>query len=591
MFKPSLLAASIAACSSLSVYAADTTLSPQIVTASRISQSVDSTLASVQVIDREVLEAHQGQDLGDVLRATVSGVEVIRTGGLGQQTSIFTRGTNSNHTLVLIDGVRINSATSAQANIQNLSLSDVERIEVVKGPMSVLYGSDAIGGVINIITRNPAKTQTTLTTNVGNQKLVSGSIQQTIKQGALSALVDASGLYSDGYAFIEHNPTKRGYQNQSGNIKANYDLDSTRLEFQARHNQGTAEYLDFFGSPLSQDFLNQLLLVGISSDLSATFNTQLRLSQMKDEINQNQNANRAQTTRLQTDWQNTWQWQNNQTLVAGSTLEQVKTQYNTSYDKQLNNWAVYGQNQSQYGQLSTQIALRHDHHDTFGNHQTGNLALGYALNPQNRIYVNAGSAFRAPDFNNLYGYGGNPDLKPEKSTAYELGSEHKINQLTIHSAIFHNNIKELIVFNNSFTQLINLSEVRTEGAELSLKWQAAQWYVGTDGSYIKAQDPKTDTDLMRRPRRGLGLTAGYQQDNWGLNIDSLSKSHAFDYSGNIAGYNVWNANLYWQASSNLKLRLIGENLTNKTYGVANANNDTRYLAKPRTVVLSASVNF
>jgi vitamin B12 transporter len=113
-----------------------------------------STLASVQVISQAQLAQHPSQDLGEILRFN-TGITVARLGGFGGQTSIFTRGTESNHTLVLIDGVRINSATSSQANIQHLTLSDIERIEIVKGAMSSLYGSDAIGGVINIITKNP----------------------------------------------------------------------------------------------------------------------------------------------------------------------------------------------------------------------------------------------------------------------------------------------------------------------------------------------------------------------------------------------------------------------------------------------------
>jgi vitamin B12 transporter len=163
MFTRSLLAASVTACSSFAVYAQTIVLPTTIVTATRTTQSIDESLASVQVISQKQLAQHPSQDLGEILRFN-TGIDIARLGGFGGQTSIFTRGTESNHTLVLIDGVRINSATSSQANIQHLTLSDIERIEIVKGAMSSLYGSDAIGGVINIITktsatyRNPCQT-------------------------------------------------------------------------------------------------------------------------------------------------------------------------------------------------------------------------------------------------------------------------------------------------------------------------------------------------------------------------------------------------------------------------------------------------
>ena len=189
MFKPSLIVASVAACASFSVYA-DTVLPTTIVTASRTSQAVNETLASVHVISQEQLAQHPSQDLGEILRFN-TGIDVARLGGFGGQTSIFTRGTESNHTLVLIDGVRINSATSSQANIQNLTTDDIERIEIVKGAMSSLYGSDAIGGVINIITKTASKTETRAKLTGGSDKNVNGGLTQTIRNGDFSALINA----------------------------------------------------------------------------------------------------------------------------------------------------------------------------------------------------------------------------------------------------------------------------------------------------------------------------------------------------------------------------------------------------------------
>ncbi|MCP5174430.1 MAG: TonB-dependent receptor [Moraxellaceae bacterium] len=603
MFTRSLLAASVAACSSFAVYA-DTVLPTTVVTASRTSQSIDNTLASVQVITQEQLAQHPSQDLGEILRFN-TGIDVARLGGAGGQTSIFTRGTESNHTLVLVDGVRMNSATSSQANIQHLSLDDIERVEVVKGAMSSLYGSDAIGGVINIITKSASNTETRTRLLGNNHKLANGAITQTIKHGDFSAFINANALYTDGYAIIEKNPQERGHQNQGAHLKTEYDLGFSKISVSARQNQGTTEYINF-GSFVSQDFKNQLLNFVAIGDLSKNISSQIRISQMMDDIDQNDSSSFAHTKQQQADWQNTVALSNSITLVAGMTQTHTQAQYDngfaTNYDKEQDNLAFYLQQQAQFAQLNTQVSLRHEDYDSFGTHQTGNIALGYQITPDHNIYLNYGTAFKAPDLNDLYGYGGNINLKPEESRSIELGSKHHLGNLSINSAIYQFNIDNLIdcptdpiTFNCSN---INVDKAKIKGIELGVQWQQDGLLLGLNGSYNHAQDETTKRDLLRRPRRTLSLTTGYTQPKWGINTEILAKSRALDKEvfgstvpRRLAGYAVANVSAYVELVPNTKLRLSLENISDKSYSFAYAGATTRYLATPFTATLGAELKF
>jgi vitamin B12 transporter len=600
MFKPSLLAASVAACASFSVFA-DTVLPTTLVTATRTSQAINETLASVDVISQEQLAQHPSQDLAEILRFN-TGIDIARLGGFGGQTSIFTRGTESNHTLVLIDGVRINSATSSQANIQNLTTDDIERIEIVKGAMSSLYGSDAIGGVINIITKTADKTATRAKLTGGKDKQVNGSLTQTIKSGNFSALINANAIYTDGYAIAEKSTINRGYKNQGADIKASYDLGSTEITVSARDNRGTAEYI-LFGTPTSQDFSNQLLSFIADGDISSTLNSKIRISQMTDKIDQNDSVSFAHTKQQQADWQNTFALSSDITLVGGVTQTNTQAQYDngfgTAYDQEQDNWAVYLQQQSRFGQIDTQLSLRHEDYESFGGHGTGNVALGFALNNDNRVYISYGTAFKAPDLNDLYGYGGNINLKPESSKSMEIGSKHTIGKVNINSAIYQFDIDNLINCVGGFPcSNVNVDKAKINGAEFGIKWQQDGIFAGVNSSYNHAQDDNRKEDLLRRPRRSVSLTTGYQQQQWGISAQFIAKSHAFDAPlfgsttpRRLAGYAVANVHGYVQFTPNATIRLTVENITDKTYSYAYLGATTKYLATPLSAALSAEVKF
>ncbi len=226
-----------------------------VVTATREKQSLASTLAPVLVIDRDEIELSQARDLADLLRFH-AGLEISRNGGAGQTTSVFVRGTDSNHVLVMIDGVKINPGTIGGAAIQNIRPEMIQRIEVVKGPRSSLYGSDAIGGVINVITRK-ADGQVEFTAGAGRYGTFDRSATVSWQDDGNALYASLSRFNTDGFPVKTGSSVDRGYDNNRARLKANTRLGNMNLEFSFWRASGTSEYLDFFAMPLSQDYRNE----------------------------------------------------------------------------------------------------------------------------------------------------------------------------------------------------------------------------------------------------------------------------------------------------------------------------------------------
>ena len=291
-------------------------LEPVIVTATRTESPAAEVLASVDIIRGDELLRQPAADLGDALRM-VPGVEVARLGGPGQQTSLFLRGTESNHVLVLVDGLRINPGTIGSAAIQNIAPEFVERVEVVKGPRSTLYGSDAIGGVINVITRRAADDGGSVQAGFGSYDTQSASFSAGAGSDRAEASIAASWLDSAGFPTRTGDTTDRGYENSSFTAAARADAGPVELGLRAWHASGTSEYSDFFVTPVDQDFENSALTVSAGFAPSAAWSSRLTIGHAVDELEQNQSPDFLDTRRCTVDWQNDVALSERQTLTAG----------------------------------------------------------------------------------------------------------------------------------------------------------------------------------------------------------------------------------------------------------------------------------
>ncbi len=519
---------------------ASETLEPLVVTATSYPIPLEHTLASMDIITRQDIEAAAANDVADLLKFH-AGLEIGRNGGPGQATSLFIRGTESDHNLILIDGVPINSGSVGSAALQHIDPQNIERIEIYKGPRSTLWGSGAIGGVINIIMRKGQASQTR-----GHASLEGGE-DRTLRaaasishdgerfQGALSV----SHHQTEGFPTLETSNIDRGYRNTSFDISASADIGSNRFGAQHWQSQGNTEYLDYFGSPLDQDFLNSRSSLSWSSDFSPVWNSRLAFNAVRDHLDENQSNQSVHTDRSEWVWDNRLDLSAQGILVLGEkyTKESVQAQGGFSpYDNDSDILEFWGQYDIRYGAHQLIAGLRHLDHEDAGNHTTWSLNYGYTINPHSELFASAASAFRVPSANERYGFGGNPDLQPEESLSYELGLRHDLsNDQRISASLYQNDIDNLIQWQlvtppyYGFNQ--NIAKVRIRGLELGYDYAAHDLDLHLGGNWQNPEDRNSGERLLRRADYSINARLGYTWGQWHLALNALHSGERDDFGG------------------------------------------------------------
>ncbi len=560
-------------------------MEPVVVTATRTSVPLQDALGSVDVISREELERLPAADIADALRMR-AGVEIARTGGPGQQTSLFLRGTESNHVLVLVDGVRINPGTIGSAAVQNLAPGMIERIEVVKGPRSTLYGSDAIGGVINIITRRGAGTGVSAEVGGGAWDTRSAGLSAGWSGQRSDASFGAYWLDSAGFPTRVGDTVDRGYRNLSVNGALRTTAGAWELGARAWHASGTSEYSDFFVTPVDQDFVNTAFAAEAAVRPTADWRSAATLGHATDEITQNQSADYLRTRRWQLDWQNDITLGERHQLTAGVLLqdEQADSEsYGLGFDTGTDSRLFYLQDQAAYGRHRLLLAVGHVDHETFGGHTTWNAEYGITLGSATTAWAAAGSAFRAPDATDRYGFGGNPGLEPESSSSFEIGLRHSIGEHHQLSLVgFRNDIDDLIQYvvtdYETFTgENRNVERARITGVEASWHYTRGPWMARVGATLQDPVDLSNDTMLLRRARENLTFALARQLGPHLLSLDCARgrRARGLRLSRNPCGsiaYLLANLSARFTLSPRWTLTARLENVLDEQYELARGYN-------------------
>ncbi len=577
------------------IHAADqeTRLERVIVTASRAEEWATRRAASITVIDREQLDLQNARDLADVLRFT-AGLDIGRNGGPGQTTSVFVRGAESNHTLLLVDGVRINPGTIGVAAIQNIDPDLVERVEIVKGPRSTIYGSDAIGGVINVITRrdNTPK-DVILSVGGGSFNTTDLSAQAGVGDSEFGANFAVSNYDTDGFPTREGATDDHGYDNLSFNVSLWRTEGSHRFEFDGWRRAGNAEYADFsVVNTVDQDYVNQSFKTRLVSELRPFWESAVTVAYTTDEIKQNQPSFTGEndfliTDRLSFDWQNTLVDSQQNRLVLGiyGYDESVDVlSFGSPYSPDTSVIAGYGEYGLRGERYDASIAARFTDHDDFGSSTTWHTDVSYRINSALQIVFAAGTGFRAPDATDRYGFGGNPDLEAEESTTLELGARYRFSDSQMLSArVFDQQIDNLI--NYVVTDFItfagineNVDETRTTGVEISHTWAGERLKVETS---LILQDPKdeaTDMGLLRRAEETLTANAYYKLGNGVFGLNVLATGKRPDISATTfariesPGYVLGNISYTHSIADRWTVRASVDNVLDTDYQTANGFN-------------------
>ncbi|MCQ4271339.1 TonB-dependent receptor [Pseudomonas kuykendallii] len=562
-----------------------------LVTANRSVEARSQSSAASTVFTRADIERLQARSVAEILQY-VPGVNIVSTGGAGSQTGIFMRGTSTAQTLVLVDGQRIASASSGTASIEFLSPDQIERIEVVRGSRSALYGSDAIGGVIQIFTRRgetegihpyvrlAAGSRGTFERSAG----VSGGDGRTRYQ--LGAALDETAGIDATTDELDGNRDHDAYRNRSLSLSLSHRFNE-RLEVGATllDQRGKNEFDDVFGDTRPyNDFVLSSGSAYIDGTLSERWSSRLEVGHSEDKRDtRNDVANGSfytyNTFRDSANWVNTLQLNEaNQLLVGADWYEERLHATDAFIEGTRWNQGLFIQHRLQTGRFSTELGLRHDKNAQYGSENTWNGALTVPLNQANALTLSYSEGFRAPTFNDLYypdfcsgGFcfpSANPDLKPERSKSYELQwrSDYSTSG-HLDVSVYRTQLEDAIVLDENFIPQ-NVQNARINGFEASLDDQLFGWQANLALGLTDPRDRDSGHVLPRRVKRTLSLALDRRFGDFGIGATWRAVSGVYDDAANdiaLGGYGLLGLRGDWQATSEVNLALKLDNLLDKDY--------------------------
>jgi len=501
-----------------------------VVTATRTIQSIDDALSSVTIITRADIQARQATSVQELLTGE-AGVQISNNGGLGKATAVFLRGTDADQVLVLVDSVKLTSATLGTTAFEYLPVEEIDRIEIVRGPRSSLYGSEAVGGVIQIFTRRgQGEPQLTASASGGSHNTKNTSAGFSGSTSGLSYSASSSYLGSDGYASCRGTPvppgggcftfdfTPDGFHNASQSARIGYDFsDTANVEFTALRAQGGTRFAGTFVN--HENFVQQAGgVTGRWSPLSSLHLT-IRAGQSRDEATDDLNfvpQSRFNTRHSQGTLQADWQLAPQHLLTLGTDAQRDSVASSVAYAlasrRDVGGFLEY---QGGFASERFSVSARHDDNEQFGGQATGSAAWSHRFAGGLRLTASFGTAFRAPTFNELYyPFFGNPALRPEHSRSAELGlgGSRSEAQWSLHA--FETRTHDLIAFDSSFLPA-NIETAVIRGAEGQLTVRRA---ASTASLTVTWLDPRNRTPgsaedgnlLPRRATLSGRLELGHQ---------------------------------------------------------------------------------
>ncbi len=542
-----------------------------IVTATRTEIPLSDAIVPVTVISREDIELSVAKDLAELLRFQ-AGIDIGRNGGPGQATSVFMRGTESNHTLVLIDGVRMNPGTLGGAAVQHIAPEMIERIEIVKGARSALFGTDAIGGVINIITRRAESAYLETGVGAGSFDSLSGIISGGNRGENGDFSVSVSYQDTDGFAPRTDSDIERGYDNLSVNLYGARRFGDSELSLRHWQTEGNVEYLDFFLNPVDQDFINSTTALQLNNVIGERGSSKLIASFMQDDIAQNQSDDFVKSDRVSLDWQYSHEFAEH-TLTGGLFYVDENASslsFGSGFDEDTEVRAAFIQDQWTRDRHKAFVALRLTDHETFGNHTTWNVEYAFALNENWTLNAGLGHAFRAPDATDRFGFGGNPDLEPEQADEAQLGLRFAPgNGHRVDLELYANDVDDLIEFDLETFTLRNVARAEIRGAQLAYEYRGENFAIHAELTKQRAEDGDTGARLLRRAEESGSLTYTQNLGAHRVGLSLFASGDREDFGGvRLDGYLLANLTAQFSIGRAWALHTRVENLLDTEYQTA-----------------------
>jgi vitamin B12 transporter len=593
-------ASPVAACALLggipfTSFAQSQTLSPVAVTGTREPMPLDRIVGDIAVIDAARIRDSGADTLEELLRRE-GGIQLSRNGGPGQSAGVLLRGTSAAHTVVLVDGVRIGSASLGQADLAGLSLSQIERIEILRGPASSLYGADAVGGVVQIITRRgqgapSARAHAAYGTDRSSE--LDGGVAGT--WGAFDLSAGASREASDGVSAIKpgdrfgnFNPDRDGYRRTSAQLRAGvtvapgHRIGASVIDTRLRSQFDSAEFAPpTFAPDPSPDFRNRfdtrVTALDYQGAIAPDWTASVQLSQQRDRLDSGGTTlSRFDTERRQLTAQAGWTAApGHRVLGAVERLEEIVTAESLGdVPKRFNTALVLGYT-GRFGAHELQADVRHDDNSTFGGVDTGKLGWRVDMGAGVSLRALAGTSFRAPTFNDLYYPGfGVTTIRPEHGTSVEVGARWQGTDAEASITVYRNRLRDMIGFEPdpancpagySFGCAANRSRARLQGATLgaSQRVGAFRWHATLD--FLDAKDEDTGQRLVRRAAHQETVGVEWAQGPWTLGATVLDVGARPDGGATLAGYQTLDMLAFYRVSRTWRLEAKALNATDRHY--------------------------
>ena len=574
-----------------------TDLDKVVVTATRTATTADAALAAVEVIDRAQIDTSSARSLPELLRGR-AGITLVNQGGLGKLSTLFLRGTESDHTLFLIDGVRVGSPTSGLTSLQDIPLSQIDHIEIVRGPRSSLYGADAIGGVIQIFTRrsDAQGVHGHGRIAVGSHALREASAGVSLRGARGGVGVDVGHQSTNGInaCLGYYNPAtwagagcfivpgthldRDGYRNNNASLRADF-APSEAWQLDARafratgHNDYDGDYVD------NSDIVQQTVGGSVRYTPSQAVQVKLTVGRNTDDSSNYLGkvfSNRFVTTRDSASLQGDFTVAQGQVLTAG--YDFLRDRANVSdkwspFRAARGNRAGFVQYQGDFGTQDVQLSLRHDNNDQFGGKTTGGIAWGVEFAGNWRATASVGTAFKAPSFNELYYPGfSNLLLLPEASRSSEVSLGQHGNAWRWQAHAYETHVDNLIAYDASKGKPGNVELARIRGLELTGNARLGEWEVQAQLGWLQARNLSNGflhgKQLARRPTRSARLDLDRNIGDWGFGLSGIAEAARWDDVANslrVGGYSTLDGRVSWRFAPGWTLQANLVNAFNKHY--------------------------
>ena len=536
----SALSAVPAVAETLPEYVGDTI----VVTPTRVAEKASAVISDITVITAQEIAAAGQTSLVELLQAQ-PGVEVAQQGGPGTLAAVRIRGGNSNQTLVLVDGLRVGSATAGTTPLENIALDQVERIEILRGPASSLYGADAVAGVVQIFTKQGhGAPRPSVTVGVGSHGLLQGQVNYGGEAGNTRFNLGAGYSRTDG-GFSAARPGTYGYNpDQDGDEKRSVHLNVDQAIDDRNHIGLTAmanrDFVDYDAGTANDVAHNQV------NDVAAWWKgrlTGLWTSQLRVGLGQNHTENFSlgiPTSRYDTD-QTQYLWQNDFALGGGNLTASLEhndqhvssdTAFTTT--RRTVNAGQLGY-LGQWGAHTLQASVRHDDYSDFGGHSTGTVGYAYALSTAWRASASYGTSFKAPTFNDMYWpvtpyYQGNPALQPEQGRSLEMALRYQNHANQLGLTAYRNRVKDLIVY--VYPTMENVNRATLEGITLDGGTELAGVRIRASMDWQQPTDNATGKLLSYRARQHGTLDVSKVLDRWELGATLVASGSRFADAAN-----------------------------------------------------------